>query len=140
MMIRQMKIGISTITVHIIWSTAALVFFGAMKRAIQCGETEAPIALAMKIAIRAPQPKLPSGVSMIPAFIGGPPTFTGAVVTATASRILPIPPVAVNTAHKPKAKPTRIKMALTVSVAATDQKPPVQVMIRNTRKPKIAHS
>ena len=127
-------------TVHIICSTAALAFFGAMKRAIQCGATEAPSALAIKIAIKAPQPKLPSGVSMIPALIGGPPTLTGAVVVATASSILPIPPVADNTAPNPKARPTRISTALKVSVAATDQKPPVQVMIKNTRKPKIAHS
>lgn len=94
----------------------------------------------MKMPSSTDQPKVLAGDSMMPGSMGSPPTLIGAVVTAMVSVIAPMPPVAARTAEVPKARPTRISTAFSVSVAATDQNPPRDVSSRIARNAWIENS
>ena len=94
----------------------------------------------MKIPINAAQPNVPAGVSRMPGSSGSPPSLMGAVVVAIVSIDRAIPRVADRMAQVPKPRPIRISTAFSVSVAATERRPPIEVSSRIARKAKTAYS
>src|SRR5699024_11221894 len=126
--------------VPIICKTATFIFLGANILVTQCGETIDPTALDIKIPNKAPKPNVPKGVIIEPFGILSPPIFVGEVVVAIASTIFCNPPVETNTKLPPKNTPITTKIVLIVSVAATDQNPPILVNLRKNQNAKIAYS
>ena len=81
--IRQPNTGINNNSTQNIWSAAVFAFFGAMKRATQCGATMEPNAFERNVEIMALTPKTPHEEPRTPASRAGCPSIAGAVVKAT---------------------------------------------------------
>src|SRR5699024_10347225 len=126
--------------VPIICSTATLIFFGAIILATQCGEDGVPNEFEINIENNVPKPNAPTGDKRIPSSSAGPPSIVGAVVVANVCRIFPMPSVNIQTTIAANITPMVIRMVFSVSVAATDQNPPILVKIINNKKPNIANS
>src|SRR5699024_3622665 len=124
--------------VPIICNIATLIFCGASILVTQCGDAGVPKEFEIKIENDVPRPKVTTGERSTPSSSSGPPTIVGAVVVASVSNILEIPPVSIQTTPLANITPIVIRIVFSVSVAATDQNPPTLVTMINNKKPNIA--